>query len=488
MATRILVVDDSPTIGRVVSMILEKHGYDVTLAYDGQDAMEVLASGQIKADLVLLDYVMPRMNGYEFCSELRAHPELATTPVVLMSAKADRIRDQFLERCDAIGAITKPFDAQTIVAVIENALRHVAMLRANHTQHRGSTPASSDLPTSNVRPTTDGDFETRRTNISQIVATKIAHVVSTILTDMPGITPAELAANLASHLEQDAIVEILKVMRDFERSDEAGPLLSGEIGAIPIGAVLQLLQVENQSGVFTCRGPNITVSATFHNGLVEGVQATGAGDDLYLGRFFVEEGIVSPNDIEQIVTGPSPIGRINPETSDHRLLGTALLERKKITEAQLHAALNRQASEMLYEVLRWSKGHFDFRPMPKTASANTDANTTDRGTDTADKSDDNGHLALPVSPIVTEGLRRALQWRILDRVLGSLDTVLVRDDVALGLVDESSLPAKERAVLAAVDGKRTVRAIVRTSHMSSFDTCRILAQLIEARVLRQKTD
>ena len=486
MATRILVVDDSPTIGRVVSTILERHGYDVTLASDGQDAMEVLASGQVKADLVLLDYVMPRMNGYEFCRELRANPELATTPVVLMSAKADRIRDQFLERHDAIDAISKPFDTQAIIAVIENALRRVAILRASYTQHRGSTPssrASSEVPSGDVRRTTDGDFETRRTNISQIVATKIAHVVSNILTDMPGITPAELTANLAGHLEQNALVEILKVMRDLERSDEAGSLLSGEIGAIPIGAVLQLLQVESQSGVFTCRGPNITVSATFQSGLIEGVQSTGASDEINLGRFFVEDGILSPHDIDEVVADIARSERA--ETPAHHVLGTTLLERGKITKTQLRAALNRQATEMLYEVLRWSKGHFAFRRMPAAASPKPNA---PNATEAADATDVHGHLGLSVASVLGEGLRRVEQWRALDQVLGSFDAVLVRDDIALGLLDESSLPAKERVVLAAVDGERTVRAIVRASHMSSFDACRILVQLIEARVLRHRTE
>src|SRR5687767_8816338 len=122
MASRILVVDDSPTIRRVVSTILERHGYEPQVASDGQDAYEALASGEVKADLVLVDFVMPRMNGYQFCRAIRDHHGLEMTPVVLMSAKADRIRDQFVQQTGALDAITKPFDAQALVAVVENAL------------------------------------------------------------------------------------------------------------------------------------------------------------------------------------------------------------------------------------------------------------------------------------------------------------------------------------------------------------------------------
>ena len=79
MTSRILVVDDSPTIRRVVSAILERHGYEASLASDGDDALGALQRHEVKPDLVLLDFVMPRMNGYQFCRALRADAELANS-------------------------------------------------------------------------------------------------------------------------------------------------------------------------------------------------------------------------------------------------------------------------------------------------------------------------------------------------------------------------------------------------------------------------
>ncbi len=89
---------------------------------------------------------------------------------------------------------------------------------------------------------------------------------------------------------------------------------------------------------------------------------------------------------------------------------------------------------------------------------------------------------MPVASVVMEGFRRVDEWRALERTLGSFDAVLFRDDSAFGSLDIASLPMKERAVLDAVDGDRTVRAIVAASHLSSFDACRILVQFLEARV------
>jgi DNA-binding response OmpR family regulator len=532
MTSRILVVDDSPTIRRVVSAILERHGYEAPVASDGQDAMEALQSGEVKADLVLLDFVMPRMNGYQFCRALRANAELAMTPVVLMSAKSDRIRDQFVQQTGAIDAITKPFDAQALVAVVENALRRM-------NSNRSSSARLPELEPE--EPTSPGlvEFETRRTHVAQIVATKLAHIVTRTMADKPNATPGELAAALTEKLAKDALLEMVEAVRDLERGGEGGGhVLSGDLGVVPIGAILQLLQVENQTGVLVCRSGNAEVFASFRKGLIDLVQSIGAGDEFRLGRFFVEEGIVTPAQIDEVMSRvrlselgeeiDAPLSRVtvrndpaaplssavvsaspqislkSPDTlredpharvtmpglpssvpsrrsslpssgpptvemeRPKRLLGATLLAFGKITDSQLRTALTRQSSELLYEVLRWPRGRFDFRADPASDVV------------------ESARLGLPVASVVMEGFRRVDEWRVLERTLGSFDAVLIRDELALRSLDMGTLPGKEKVVLDAVDGERTVRAIIAESHMSSFDACRVLVQFLEARVLRRR--
>ena len=538
MTSRILVVDDSPTIRRVVSAILERHGYEAALASDGEDALHVLQSGEVKADLVLLDFVMPRMNGYQFCRALRADTELAMTPVVLMSAKSDRIRDQFVQQTGAMDAITKPFDAQALVAVVENALRRVNSGRSSSTRLPDLDPEEPPPPPI--------ELETRRTHVAQIVATKLAHIVTKTMGEKPNATPGELAAALTERLAKDALLEMVEAVRDLERGGESsGSVLSGDLGVVPIGAILQLLQVENQTGVLVCRSGTADVVATFRKGLIDLVQSSGAGDEFRLGRYFVEEGIVTPAQIDDVMNrprsagpsalddeaegprsrvtvrndiptpGPTQLGsdpqisvkapdtqrddahsrttmpglpppsigsygqRVShvpgsqPPPTDpdprRRLLGATLLAFGKITESQLRNALTRQSSELLYEVLRWPKGRFDFRAEPASDIV------------------ESAQLGLPVASVVMEGFRRVDEWRVLERTIGSFDTVLIRDDLALRSIDMGTLPGKEKAVLDAVDGARSVRAIVAASHMSSFDACRVLVQFLEARVLRRRS-
>lgn len=530
MTSRILVVDDSPTIRRVVSAILERHGYEAAHASDGQDALDALQSGEVKADLVLLDFVMPRMNGYQFCRALRADAELAMTPVVLMSAKSDRIRDQFVQQTGAIDAITKPFDAQALVAVVENALRRVNSGLA-------SSARLPDLDAEEPASVQPIELETRRTHVAQIVATKLAHIVTRTQSERPNATPGELAAALTERLAKDALLEMVEAVRDIERGGEStGSVLSGDLGVVPIGAILQLLQVENQTGVLVCRSGAADVVATFRKGLIDLVQSSNAGDEFRLGRYFVEEGIVTPAQIDEVMRrvrgaegtddGEGPRSRVNvresreeppalgsepiisvksPDTvredvharvtmpglppsattrasmvpgsappptdvdAKRRLLGNALLAFGKITESQLRTALTRQSSELLYEVLRWPKGRFDFRAEPASDVV------------------ESAQLGLPVASVVMEGFRRVDEWRVLERTIGSFDAVLVRDDLALRSIDMGTLPSKEKVVLDGVDGERSVRAIIAASHMSSFDACRVLVQFLEARVLRRRT-
>jgi DNA-binding response OmpR family regulator len=508
--TRVLVVDDSPTIRRVVSTILERHGYEAAQASDGQDAYDVLASGEVKADIVLLDFVMPRMNGYQFCRALREHAELSSTPVVLMSAKADRIRDQFVHQTGALDAITKPFDAQALVLVVENALRRA-------TTGRGSSarlPLENE-PIASVETPQATEFETLRTHVAQIVATKLASVVTKVIAERPAIPSGDLAVALTEQLQKEAIVEMIEAVRDMQPED-GGPVLAGDLGVIPIGAVLQLLQSENQSGVLTCRSEGTRVVATFRGGLIDLVQSSGASDEFRLGRFFVEEGILKPTDIDEAIEKSrgmegAPASRVlvrdNPSSPDTvkedpqarstfpgpsrppipadeasgpeislrelrgirpRLLGTVLLDAGKIDATQLKSALVRQSSELLYEVLRWTRGRFELR-----RSASSEAV-------------ESAKLGLPVATVVMEGFRRVDEWRVLERTLGSFDIVLIRDDDVLASVAKE-LTEKETKVLDLVDGERTVRAIVAASHMSSFDACRILVQFLEARALRKRS-
>src|SRR6187402_1110507 len=151
-----------------------RHGYDAVTARDGVAGIELIKRDP-KYDLVLLDFVMPRMNGYQFCRELRSTPAHRALPVVLMSAKGDKIRGQFVQQTGAVDAITKPFDARALVAVIEGALAKTAEGRARPVPEGAKMP-DEDTIADSIRPSVGP--RQHRMKLTIEVAQQIANAVA----------------------------------------------------------------------------------------------------------------------------------------------------------------------------------------------------------------------------------------------------------------------------------------------------------------------
>ncbi|HEX6127115.1 MAG TPA: response regulator [Pyrinomonadaceae bacterium] len=113
----ILVVDDSPTVRKLIAGKLEKSGHDVVCANDGVEAMERLQN--FVPDLVLLDINMPRMDGYQVCKNIRSNGATKNVPVVMISGKDgffDKVRGRM---AGTTGYITKPFGPETLMKAVE---------------------------------------------------------------------------------------------------------------------------------------------------------------------------------------------------------------------------------------------------------------------------------------------------------------------------------------------------------------------------------
>ncbi|CAN5648017.1 hypothetical protein BH09MYX1_BH09MYX1_46190 [soil metagenome] len=462
MADRILVVDDSSTLRKVVCAILARQGYEAVAAADGQTALELLATAETPFDLVLLDFVMPQMNGFQFCRAVRAREEWKKLPVLLMSAKTDRIREQFVMQTGAVDAITKPFDAQALALAVEHALRRV---RAGVTNAPALVLDEGDMPLSTRSPAAREE-SAMRARVAVELGAQLANVLAPVFATLPADAigdEGKIMRALARHLSPEKLTEIGSALGRADFGSEI--VLSGNLAAIPIGAVLQLLQLEAQTGVLAIQNADSEISISLRGGLVDLVQARGASQEFRLGRFFLEEGLVTAPEIDDILKRHEG----TPDSARSKLLGDLLLESGRVSAEQLREALTKQSSELIYELLRWQAGRFQFQ----------------RGnmSDLADRA----RLALPVASVVMEGFRRVDEWRVIESRIGSFDAILTSDPSTLDTAGaEVKLARQERAVLDAVDGERSVREIIAASHLSSFDACRILFQLLEARLVRRR--
>lgn len=123
MSYKILVVDDEPPIVRLMEFILARHGHQMLTAVNGEQALEMVR--EHKPDLVLLDIMMPRVDGYEVARILRADPQFAQMPIIMLSAKA---QEEDIQRGMEVGVdeyITKPFSPDHLVQVVDTQMSRV---------------------------------------------------------------------------------------------------------------------------------------------------------------------------------------------------------------------------------------------------------------------------------------------------------------------------------------------------------------------------
>ncbi len=120
MSKRILLVDDEPSILLSLEFLMEQQGYDVQTATDGDEALQAMS--EKLPDLILLDIMMPKRDGFEVCQTIRANPEWKETKIILLTAKGREV-DQ--EKGLALGAddyVTKPFATQELVKKVKMVL------------------------------------------------------------------------------------------------------------------------------------------------------------------------------------------------------------------------------------------------------------------------------------------------------------------------------------------------------------------------------
>ena len=120
MPKEILIVDDEPSIVVPIQFLMEQQGYSVLVAENGEDALDVIY--KYKPDLILLDIMLPRIDGYEVCEIVRLNPEYRDIKIIFLTAKG---REVEIAQGLALGAdayITKPFSNTELVAKVKELL------------------------------------------------------------------------------------------------------------------------------------------------------------------------------------------------------------------------------------------------------------------------------------------------------------------------------------------------------------------------------
>ncbi|MEC7519006.1 MAG: response regulator [Myxococcota bacterium] len=458
MVQRVLVVDDSATVRRVVSRTLRSAGYEVAVATDGREALE--RAQRDVPDLVLVDFVMPQMNGFQLVQALRGVSNLADVPVVLMSAKADKIGEGFLAQTGALDAITKPFSPEALLAVTGHALARWAEVRQHDTEpppgvHESVPPPP--LESTSGAETVGDSSESRLRDAADLLADRLAE----LLAELSGGDAETLRGVMHARWEPEALFDRVDQLSRLVPGRDGDVALSGRVEHVALGEVLQVLTHTRQTGVLEIEkvpsASGRSVALCLKDGAVQLALGRQSEQEFRLGRYLLKEELIDREDLDRLLENRGE-GR--------GLLGTKLVKLGYISAEELHRVLAQQTSELLYEALRWPRGRYRFVRFARRPEA------------------DDADLGLPLASILMEGLRRVDEWRLIEEQIRDFDAVPRRDEEALRSVDLDRLSADERLVLDAVDGARTVREIVAVTRLGSFECCKIMFSMLTSRLLR----
>ncbi|MFK8184286.1 MAG: PleD family two-component system response regulator [Phormidesmis sp.] len=150
MANKILVIDDSRVIRARVRDMLPKGNFEVIEAKDGVEGIDAIRAQ--KPNLIMLDFLLPRMSGYEVYQEIQAESEFQKIPLVMMSGRREELTEKIQEPFEFFEFIEKPFEKKELIGAIKGA-----MAKARKARPKAATPVADKSTT--AAPTADASAE-----------------------------------------------------------------------------------------------------------------------------------------------------------------------------------------------------------------------------------------------------------------------------------------------------------------------------------------
>jgi CheY-like chemotaxis protein len=417
MATRVLVVDDSPTIRRVVGAALQRAGHDVAAAADIAALDDQLTA--FIPDLLLLDHALPVDDGAVSVLERLAGGRGWLPPIIVMAARSDGLAgvDERLRQLGVVDVITKPFSPEALIAVVRHCLDKQAAARhrrlsADFADDEHTVPALARAPTTLAGPPTACD------------------------------------ASVTGEPRRPRLPD--------------GFALVGDLARVALPELLQLLHLQQHTGLLVVDTGELGVDVALEGGVVVGVRAVdndGAparGGGRRLGRYLVATAGVDDDQLEAAIAA-----------GGDGLVGQRLIAAGIVDDAVVRRAVTEQAWDVVVELLRARRGVFGL----KVGAHHLPDAVVRPG--------------WSVDALLFEALRRIDEWAVIEREVPSFEARFA----VRGVPDESGLSDEETAILRVLgDGPARVGDLVDRAPLLPFDVCRVVYRLATLKRVQRLDD
>jgi DNA-binding response OmpR family regulator len=435
---KILDIDDSPTVQRLIEMILSSQGYEVVLASDGEEGIAKARSE--RPEVILVDFVMPKMNGFQVCKTLKEDPDFKDTPIILVTSKGDKVGSKFVDTLGITEYFTKPFQPEELLAKIREVIDKRKQELAPpppppppppRDQRRDARTAPAPPAAASSAQHAMGGMEAMvRSIVEQVLAEFIQHT-------LPELIRKEVAGG-RSHQPENAGVQ-------------------GNLASVRIVEVLQMLGLQRQTGRLVISRSGDGVEVYFKDGTVAFASSNCSGVKSAVEALLRKSCRVDEGSIEHVLS----IANMTSQPIDRILAQEKMVDAKTFAEC-----LRRHTESAVFKVMAWKDGEFRFEKAAPPVFANP--------------------VHLKVDDLLLEGARRADEWSLIQQKIPHFDIVF---EPMIGNAEELTtrgMSDVDLKVFSYVDGRRTIQDIIDTLCMGEFEVVKSMFILLSVNLIRRR--
>ena len=440
---KILDIDDSPTVQRLIEMILSSQGYQVVLASDGEEGVAKARSE--RPAVILVDFVMPKMNGFQVCKTLKEDPSFKDTPIILVTSKGDKVGSKFVDTLGITEYFTKPFQPEELLAKIREVIDKRKPPPPPHVPHQ--EPAREVLREFVREPYVESRPE------PQPAAAHRAPGPASAAGGMEAMVRS-IVEQVLGEFVRDTLPELIKKeLARPQHAESAG--IRGNLASVRIVEVLQMLGLQRQTGRLAVNQPGDSVDVYFKDGSVVFASSNSGGEAM-------DELLKKTCRIENV--GLQHARRIASMTSQP--IDRVLIQERMIDAKTFAQCLRRHTESAVFKSMAWSEGEFFFEKAASPAFANA--------------------LQLKVDDLLIEGARRADEWGLIQQKIPHFDIVF---EPMIGNAEELTTRGMSDAdlrVFSYIDGRRTIQEIIEILGMGDFEVVKSMFILLSVNLIRRR--
>ncbi len=427
---KILGMDDSPTVQRLIEMILTSQGYEVILASDGEEGIAKARSE--RPAVILVDFVMPKLNGFQVCKILKEDPEFQDTPIILVTSKGDQVGNKFVDALGITDFLAKPFQPEELLAKIRQVIDKPSKAELPPQPPaalRGDAIPATSSPSPGSTSAAVGNEPMVRSLVEQILG-------EFIKTKLPEIIQIELA----------------KAQQLVGSVD-----IRGNLASVRIVEVMQRLGLHRQTGRVVVNRPGDAAEVYLKDGEVVFASENCNNSGTAVEQFLRKSCRISGDSLRQVLR----IAETTSQPIDEVIVREKMLDQKTFTDC-----LRRHTESIVYKVMTWKDGDFYFEKASSPVFA--------------------APIQIKVDDLLLEGARRAEEWGLIQQKITDLELVfepLIENAEELTTRGMSDI---DLMVFSLVNGKRTIQNIIGALCLSEFDVAKSMFILLSVNLVRRK--